>query len=76
MIYHVATLAKYVLVEAENDADARERGQAALYDLYADLRQHLGKEVPINIKTVRPATSEEIELQRWFDESVAAVNKR
>jgi hypothetical protein len=69
--YYVATLARYVLVEAENDADARERGHAALHELYADLREQLGKEVPINIATLRPATTEEIELWRWHQEMVA-----
>lgn len=69
--YYVATLAKYVLVDAENEADARERGHAALHELYADLRERLGKEVPVNITTIRPATDEEIELWRWHQEMVA-----
>ena len=41
--YYVATLARYVLVDANNEFDARERGYAALHDLYADLRERLGK---------------------------------
>ena len=69
--YYVATLARYVLVEAENEADARQCGRAALHELYADLRKRLGKEVPINILTVRAATDEEIELWRWHHEMVA-----
>ena len=31
--YYVATLARYVLVDAESEADARERGRAALREL-------------------------------------------
>jgi len=68
--YYVATLARYVLVDAENEADARQRGHAALHKLYADLRKRLGKQVPINILTVRPATEDEIELWRWHHEMV------
>ena len=69
--YYVATLARYVLVEAENESVARERGLASLHELYADLRKQRGKEVPINIRTVRAATDEEIELWRWHQEMVA-----
>jgi len=31
--YYVATLARYVLVDAESEADARERGRASLREL-------------------------------------------
>ena len=69
--YYVATLARYVLVDAADESQARELGQNALYDLYADLRAKLGHEVPINIQTVRPATEDEIQLWRWHHEMVA-----
>ena len=69
--YLVATLARYVLVDAENEDEARRLGQAALHDMYADIRERLGNDVPINILTVRPATHEEIELQRFHDEAMA-----
>lgn len=69
--YYVATLARYVVIEAENEAQARELGQVALYDLYADVRERLGREVPIEIRTVRPATSDEIDMTRWHNEMVA-----
>jgi len=72
--YFVATLARYVLVDADNDSDARERGHAALHELYADLRERLGRDVPINILTIRPATEDEIELWRWHHEMVAREN--
>ncbi len=39
--YYVATLARYVVVEAENEAQARELGAAALHELYADVRAKL-----------------------------------
>ena len=67
----VATLARYVLVDAENETQARELGQPALHELYADLRERLGREVPINILPVREATPEEIELMKWHNEMVA-----
>jgi hypothetical protein len=69
--YLVATIARYVLVDAENEDAARELGAPALYELYADLRVKLGRDVPINVCTVRPATEHEIELQRFHDEMVA-----
>jgi len=54
--YYVATLAKYVLVEAENEADARRRGHDSLRELDPGRA--------INIRTVRPATADEIEFDR------------
>ena len=71
--YYVATLARYVLVDAKDEADARELGHVALHELYADTRRRVGKDVPINIKTVRPATDDEIELERWHQEAIAAA---
>ncbi len=63
--YFVATFARYVLVDAEDETQARELGRDALHDLYADLRERLGREVPIEIRTVREATEDEIELWTW-----------
>jgi hypothetical protein len=67
--YYVATLAAYVLVEAPNESDARERGYAALLDLYANDGR---TGATIAIRTVRPATDDEIELMRWHQENLAA----
>jgi uncharacterized protein DUF4314 len=72
MIYYVATLARYVLVEAETEWEARERGYAALYDQYADIRRRFGSGMPVEIRTIRPATEDEIEHMRWHQEYVAA----
>jgi len=69
--YLVATLARYVLVDAESESEARRLGQPALFDLYADVRERLGKDVPIEIRTVRPATDDEIDLWKWHHEMVA-----
>lgn len=69
--YYVATSARYVVVEAENEAQARDLGQAALHELYADLRERLGREVPIEIHTVRPAKTDEIDMTTWHNEMVA-----
>jgi len=69
--YYIATLARYVLVDAANEADARELGYATMLELYADVRQRLGKEVPITIHTVRLATDDEIEFWREHQNSVA-----
>jgi hypothetical protein len=59
--YYVATL-------ASNESDARERGYAALRDLYANDGR---ADAMIAIRTIRPATDDEIELARWHAESIA-----
>jgi hypothetical protein len=69
--YYVASLARYVLVDAENEEQSRVLGQVALHELYADVRERLGKDVPIEIRTIRPATTDEIDLGRWHEEMVA-----
>ena len=69
--FYVATLARYVLVEADNESAARIAGHAALYDLYADLRERLGRDVPIEIRTIRPATTDEIDMLKWHNEMLA-----
>lgn len=70
--FYVATLARYVLVEAEDESAGRIAGRAALHELYADIRERLGREVPIEIRTIRPATTDEIEFCRWNEETLAA----
>jgi hypothetical protein len=62
--YYVATLSCNVLVAADNEVRARELGHPLLANL-------LGDNTPINVRTVRPATSDEIELDRWHRESIA-----
>ncbi len=69
--YYVATLARYVLVEADSEAQARELGRAALVTLYAELRRQLHRDVPVSILVVRPATTDEIEFCRWGEEMLA-----
>jgi hypothetical protein len=76
MTYYVATLVRYVLVEAENEVQARERGAAALEELYAELRRQFDSEMPVNILTVRPATSDEVEFSRWNEETLASEGLR
>jgi hypothetical protein len=69
--WYVATLARYVLVDAADEASARQLGHAALHEMYAETRERLGRDVPITIVTVRRATDDEVDLQRWHDEMVA-----
>jgi hypothetical protein len=71
MTYYVATLARDVLVEAENEDQARERGQTAIEELFAELRRQFDAEMPVDTLTVRPATSDEIEFSRWNEETLA-----
>jgi len=69
--FYVATLARYVLVDAVDESAARVAGHAALHELYADLRERLGRDVPIDIRTIRLATADEIELWRWHHQTLA-----
>ena len=69
-MYFVATIARYVLVEATDETQARELATPALYELYADTRRKLGRDTPIQIHTVRLATAEEIELWKWHQENI------
>jgi hypothetical protein len=54
--YYVATLARYALVDAADEDEARRLAVPLLHELYADVRPKLGRDVPIEILTVRPAT--------------------
>ena len=74
--YYVATLAKYVLVESENEEQARELGRAALEKLHAEVGRRIGMEMPVNILVVRPATTDEIEFCRWGEEMLARESLR
>jgi len=61
--FYVATLAQYVLVEAEDETQARQLGTEGI--------AKLGRNLPIIIRTIRPATSDEIEFDRWHQEALA-----
>ena len=69
--WYVATRSCYVLVEAPDEESARRDAVPGLHDLYASVRERLGRDVSIEIHTVRPATADEIELQNWHNETVA-----
>ena len=60
--FYVAMLARYVLVEAANETEARTLAVPALAAL------HPGRTAPIEIRTVRPATEDEIGLMNWHRE--------
>ncbi|TWT84763.1 hypothetical protein CA13_62430 [Planctomycetes bacterium CA13] len=45
--FYVATLARYVLVDAADETEAASLGQEALHALYADLRAKHGRDIPI-----------------------------
>lgn len=57
--YFVANIARYVLVDANSEEDARELGLAALRKLYDDPNRE------IVIHTIREATDSEIDLWDW-----------
>ena len=60
--YYVATLARYILIQADNEDQARERGRSALTD----------GDAPFGIHTVRLATADEIELSEWHQQFAAS----
>lgn len=74
--FYVGTISRYVLVNAENETAARDRGRIALHDLYEDVRKRLGQETPIEIRTVRVARDDEIALRNWHERIVAGERTR
>ena len=70
----VATVTRYVLVDARNESLARERAMPLLEDLYADFREKYCNH-PIVIHTVRPAADDEIELWNWHHEMLAREHR-
>jgi len=74
--YLVATVARYVLVDAESEAQARELGQPALEELCADLVERFGDAAAVRIHTVREATPEEIALWIWHQSKLKAEARR
>jgi hypothetical protein len=75
-IYYVATISRYVLVDAESEEEARNLGQVALQDLYADVRAHLGRDFALRIHTLHLATAKEIEVGSWHDMLAAREQRR
>lgn len=64
-LYYVATLSRYVLVDALDDASAREIGLVALHS------DDVAQNTPLAIRVVRPATAEEIEFWTWHHDRLA-----
>ncbi len=51
--------------DAADETEAASLGQDALHALYADLRAKHGRDIPIEIRTVRLATDAEIDLWQF-----------
>ncbi|TWT49043.1 hypothetical protein KOR42_39590 [Thalassoglobus neptunius] len=68
----VATLSRYVLVEASDEDQARRLARPGLEELYAKEREQFGSDFPIEILTVRPATQPEIDLWNWHHQMIAS----
>jgi hypothetical protein len=69
-MYYVATLSQYVLVDAPDDASARESGLKALQS------ERVERRTPMEIRTVRPATADEIELWNWHHDMLKREQRR
>jgi len=65
--YYVATLARYVLVEASDEHEAQQ--------LAVDALRQLAPEDLVRLQTIRPATSGEISLWQWHQRMLAAENE-
>ena len=63
--FYVATRARYVIVEADDETEARRLGEPELQKLQAEVSACIGRNLPVEIHVVRPATDDEIELGRW-----------
>ena len=63
--FYVATRARYVIVEADDETEARRLGEPGLQKLHAEVSACIGHDVPVEIHVVRPATDDEIERGRW-----------
>jgi hypothetical protein len=70
--YYVATLAQYVLVEAEDEDGARALGREVLTQMYDDYREQEKRGIPVQIRTVRMPSDGELELWRWHQEMLAS----
>lgn len=68
MLYFVATLSRYVLVEAVDADQARTRALPELQRLYEADPPPGGQRFPITIHTIRPATPDEIETWKWYQD--------
>lgn len=74
--WYVATLGAYVLVEATDENEARRMAEPGLANLYANIRARLGSDAPVEIRTVRPATADEIALMDYHERMTAAERQR
>ena len=71
-LFYVATMARYALVEAANEHEARDAGPGALKAACPDLRDR--PDAHLVIRTVRPATSDEIEF--WHQHNAALAREQ
>lgn len=74
--YFVATPTMWTLVDAADESAAREAALPGLHKLYAQTGSRIGRDFPIEIHTVRPATDGEIEQLRWHNKMVARHGAR
>lgn len=70
-MYYVATRECHALVPAVDGENAWIVGHDALHMLHAELAEQTGLEVPIEIRTVRLATAEEI--SDWYSNEDALL---
>jgi len=63
-------------VDAADENKARAKGREALDDLCADVRELLDRAVPLAIRTVRPATDDEVRFWNWHRDMLGPETAR
>lgn len=70
-MFYVATRARCVVVEAADETEARRLALPALRALHAEVSARIGRDLPVEVHVVRPATDDEIQLHlEWAREAI------
>lgn len=64
-MYYVASSVRYALIFADDEAAAWVAGHEALHQLHVELCEQTGQETPVEIRTLRPATADEMDDWIW-----------
>jgi hypothetical protein len=74
--YFVATFSMWTIVDAADEFAEWQAALPGLQKLYAEADFRIGRDFPIGILTVRPATDDEITQWKWHHEMAAKHEAR